>query len=130
VAAAAFVAGVMSGEHFERQQFELAKLFSVAKADEYLASGKPDKAISVLHFAKAYETLYGDTDGMLARAYLANDEPCLAQAFADSHLRYMEKNKLMALSGYDVSRDLGGRAYAKCKEREAERAIHSDASKR
>jgi hypothetical protein len=44
----------------------------------YLDKAQPDMAIPALFFAKAYELRHGDTDGMLATAYLANGEPCLA----------------------------------------------------
>ena len=69
-----------------------------------------------MHFAKVYESLRGDTDGMLAKAYLANGEPCLALAFAESHLRYMEWNKLTPLSSYGKSQELRERASIKCND--------------
>jgi len=113
-AGAMFAAGVSIGLKYERDRFEVAKLFSVEKADDYLTDGKPAKALAALHFAKAYESLRGDTDALLAKAYLADAEPCLAQAFAESHLRYMERNKLTTFSSYESTRNLYQRAAAQC----------------
>jgi len=110
----AFIGGEKIGEYFEHQKFELAKEFSVIRADQYLEAGNFEKAISTLHFTKAYERLRGESDAMLARAYLGNSEPCLAQAFADSHLRYMERNKLTPLSSYASSGELYARASQAC----------------
>jgi len=111
---ALFIGGVLLGKHLERQNFELMKAFISTKATDYLANGQPGKALSASHLAKAYETLPGDTDGLLARAYLANDEPCLAMAFAESHLRYVEKYKLATLPGYAKARELSEQASTKC----------------
>ncbi len=110
----AFIAGVKVGEYFEHQKFELAKAFSVVQADEYLAAGNFEKAISILHFGKAYDRIRGGSDAMLAKAYLGNGEPCLAQAFSDSHLRYVERNKLTSLSSYVSTQDLYVRASQAC----------------
>ena len=109
-----FVAGVKFGEHFEHQRFELMKDLSVVQADESLSKGDFGRAIAVLHFTKSFERIRGGSDAMLAKAYLGNDEPCLAQAFADSHLRYMERNTLTSLSSYASTLDLYERASKQC----------------
>jgi hypothetical protein len=126
-ALALFYGGVRLGVYAEQQRFELAKSFSVVKADEYLANDKPEQALSALHFAKAYESLRGDTDGLLAKAYLADGEPCLALAIAESHLRYMDRNKLTPLAGYAKSQELRERASVACNDtREAQRSHATD----
>jgi hypothetical protein len=109
-----FAAGEKFGEHFAHQQFELFKEFSVVQADEYLAAKNYEKAIPILHFSKAFDRIRGSSDAMLAEAYLGNGEPCLAQAFADSHLRYMERNKLTSFSSYASTQDLYDRASWAC----------------
>ena len=124
---ALFYGGVLLGAYYEQQRFELAKIGSVAIADEYLKNGDPERALSALHFAKAYENerLRGDTDGLLANAYLADGEPCLALAYAESHLRYMERNKLTPLAGYGKSQQLRERTSVACKD--ARDALHASA---
>jgi hypothetical protein len=129
-ASAGFVGGTLFGTHVEQQRFEVSKLVSVAIADDYLANGQPDKALPALHFAKAYESLRGDTDGLLAKAYLATGEPCLALAFAESHLRYMERNKLTPLSMYGKSKELREAASTKCNEARGENSFSSPDGKR
>jgi hypothetical protein len=126
--AAIFLGGVKLGERFSRNQFEVAKLFSTTQADEYLAAGKPAKAVQLLHFAKAFEEITGSTDALLGKAYLADGEPCLAQAFAESHLRYMERNKLTSFSSYGTTIDFDERASVACsKFQSANRSTVTDA---
>src|SRR5450755_1941481 len=88
--------GVRVGERIERARFEVAKGIATLQAQEYLDAGDVDKAISALHFAKAYElkSLNGSTDGLLGNAYMAKGQPCLAESFFESNLNYIERNGL------------------------------------
>jgi hypothetical protein len=123
---AVLIVGVKVGEYFEHQKFELAKALSVVQADEYMAAGNFEAAIPVLHFTKAYDSRRGSSDVLLAKAYVGNGEPCLAQAFADSHLRYMERNNLTPLSSYASTQALYERASQECAK--VMRAFASSAS--
>jgi hypothetical protein len=92
-----FVVGVMLGARMERNRFEVAKAFATTAAEEYLAAGNVDRALSTLYFAKAYDPIEGGIDGLLGRAYQAKGNPCMAEAFYESNVNYMERNGLTEL---------------------------------
>jgi len=111
-----FMVGVLVGRDYEQKQYELIKLLAPMQADEYLQQKEVDKAISMLHFAKATETIAGDQDVSLGKAYVAKGQPCLGKEFLASGLNYMRINKLTELPGYLSTVALLEQASAECEK--------------
>lgn len=98
----------------EQQKLDLAKTFGSIAAEDALAAGKIDEAISLLHLVKAGEPREGDTDALLGKAYLAKGRPCLAQRFLESGIEYMEKNQLTSLARFEPTKQLLTKATQDC----------------
>ena len=117
VGLAFFVIGVVVGERIEQNRFEVAKAFATTQADEYLAAGNADKAISALYLAKAFEpqALDGSTDGRLGKAYQAKGRPCMAESFLESNVGFIERNGLTGTSeSYGPTKQLLAAASKTC----------------
>lgn len=118
-----FLVGVYFGRTYEKNQFELLKLFAPMQADELLKKGDVDGAIRVLHFAKAFESIRGDQDAELGKAYLVKGNACLAKEFLTSSLAYMEANKLTQLKMYASTKDAFEHASVECAKQEGTRLL-------
>ncbi len=87
------------------------------QADEYLQQGDFDKAILMLHFAKATKNIPGDQDVSLGKGYLAKGEVCIAKEYFVSGLSFMQKNKLTELPMYPSTIKLYEQAAQDCAKR-------------
>jgi len=114
VLASFFILGVAAGMKHERNRFEFAKDSSPALADEFLAKGDFDKALSLLHFSKSFEARVGWTDAELGKAYLAKGQSCLAQDFLESGLEWMIREKLSALDTFATTQNALAKATVQC----------------
>jgi hypothetical protein len=113
----ALILGTLVGAKYERDRFQLAKDFAPTLAAEDLARGDFDKALRALHFAKSFEPRIGFTDAALGNAYLAKGQPCLAQAFLESGLEWMTREKLTdEIRVYSSAKQALPNAAAQCSE--------------
>lgn len=112
----AFVAGMLYGRHVESNRFEVAVGFATIRAQEHLDAGNVERAMSELYFAKANERMLGSTDGLLGKAYMVDRKFCLASAFLESYLKYVDRNNLGELQSVDRAgyRALATRAAKEC----------------
>ena len=118
VAAAMFAVGLAVGRKYERDRFEVLKAFAPVQVDEFLVKGEFDKAIALLHFEKSFEPRVGWTDASLGKAYLAKGQSCLADAFLESGLEWMNREmtpqQLQQLRMFASAQEASTRARTEC----------------
>jgi len=104
-----FAVGLAVGRKYERDRFEVLKAFAPVQVDEFLVKGE---------FDKSFEPRVGWTDASLGKAYLAKGQSCLADAFLESGLEWMNREmtpqQLQQLRMFASAQEASTRARTEC----------------
>ena len=112
--AAILVVGLVGGSWFSREYSQYLANSAPLAAEGFLVTGQPDKALKQLFIAKLHEARDGMTDVMIGRAYAAQQKHCLAQAYLESGIKFMERERLTGSASFGAANTLLSEQSAAC----------------